>query len=207
MLVLHERRDYLKDSTNGPESGSFESSRKSASARPTPRDIRDGTSGNPVHDSESIMQPDRVQLHVLYRDTKYRLHGFREAVREGRHLDEAAGFARFVLNSGLCAVLAQFPQADPLPCDGHLLRGFAQDLLAAVQERWRTGNTKPEVELSELQAIRRNLDLIAGQVARMTPRVPVPVPEPLQASYADVTELPTVNERAGQPAARSAAAA
>jgi len=131
--------------------------------------------------------PDAVQLHVFWRDTKRQIDAFAQAVRAGQRLDEAAGFARYVLNSGLCGILAEFPHADPLTCDGHLLRSVAQDLLSAVQERWRTNDLKPTVDFCELQAINRKLDLIAGHVARISPMSPAillpaiePGPSPLE---------------------------
>lgn len=128
------------------------------------------------------MSLDRVQLHVLYRDTKSRLNSFSAAVREGRHLDEAASFARFVIWS-IAPLLIANPQPEPLPCDGNLLRSVAQSLLAEVQERWRTNDEQPKLELSELEAINRKLDLLAGHVARISPAMPSlflpPAPQPV----------------------------
>jgi len=142
----------------------------SASAR---HDISGAASspGNPEHESESIMQPDQVKLYVCYRDTQARLSSFSRCVQEGHHLDEAADFARFVFNS-LAPLLVLFPQSSPLPCDGHLLRRAAADLLRDVQERWVTGDTSPKLQLSELQGINHKLSILAAHVARMTPVMP-----------------------------------
>jgi len=114
------------------------------------------------------MQPDNVQLHIVWRESKNRCASLRRAVDEGRSLDEAANFARFVLFS-ICPLLKSFPQGDPLPCDGHLLQHYAEQLLRAAEGRYQTGNTSPQVDASALDAINRKLDLIAGQVARFTP--------------------------------------
>jgi len=110
------------------------------------------------------MSLDQALIHVLCRDTRYRIERLSRAVQEGQHLDEAADFARYVLNS-VAPLLAANPQPEPLPCDGHLLRHYAQDLLSLVQDRWRTHDTKPKLQLSELEAINHKLDLIAGRLA------------------------------------------
>jgi len=114
-----------------------------------------------------------VHFHVVYRDTSYRVASLSRAVQEGHSLDEAADFARFVINT-VAPLLAINPQAEPLKVDGHLLRHNAQELLSAAQERWRTHDTKPRLQLSELEAINHKLDVLAGHVARMHP-VLVPV--------------------------------
>jgi len=139
------------------------------------------------------MQPDRVYTHVLYRDTKYRIERLRLAVKEGRRLDEAADFAKFVINS-VAPLLISLPQGDPLPCDGHLLRGFASDLLSSVQDHWRAGKASPSVELSAVEGVSRKLDLIAGRLAQMSvPNMQTPVKCPncghLHPELAEVIEL------------------
>jgi len=125
--------------------------------------------GIQLHDSESLMHPDNVQLYVLCRETGNRIASLRRAVDEGHRLDEAANFARYVLFSGICTLLQQFPQGEPLPCDGHLLQHQANELLRAAQDRYRTGDTTAKLDWSYLDAINRKLDLIAGQVARFPP--------------------------------------
>lgn len=114
------------------------------------------------------MCPDRVKLHVLFRDTLRELKRFESAARESSCLQEAADFARYVSQS-VAPVLMLFPFESPLPCDGHLLRSIADALLAECQRRWREHDCKPKVDRSELEAINRKLDLLAGHVARISP--------------------------------------
>lgn len=112
------------------------------------------------------MQPDTVKAHVLYRDTKWRIERLQLAVKEGRQLQESADFARFVINS-IAPLLVTMPQGEPLPCDGNLLRGFAESLLSNVQDHWRAGGITPSVELSAVEGLGRKLDLIAGCLAQI----------------------------------------
>jgi hypothetical protein len=117
------------------------------------------------------MSPDAVKLHILYRDTIARLDVLSKGVRECRNLDEAADFARYVLNS-VAPLLKLCPIPDPFPCDGHLVNSLAQTLLSDVQDRWRLHDMEPRLDLSELTAIHRKLDLLAGHVARISPMMP-----------------------------------
>jgi hypothetical protein len=117
------------------------------------------------------MSMDSANLHILWRDSKRRLDDFSQAVREGRHLDEAASFARFVMFS-VCGLLVDHPQKFPLTVDGPMLRAQAEGLLSEIQTRYRAAKTPAAVDLSEVQAIHRKLDLIAGHLARSAPMSP-----------------------------------
>lgn len=91
-----------------------------------------------------------------------RLEGYSRSVQECKDLDAARTFAQFVFWSGLGKLLASFPQEFPLLVDGAALQRKAMDLLSQVNERTRNG--KPEIRLSELEAINTRLSAIEAKL-------------------------------------------
>lgn len=147
------------------------------------------------------MQADRVKFHVLFRDTITRLDVLSKAVRECRNLDEAADFAKYVLNS-VAPLLKTCPFPEPIPCDGHLVGSLAQTLLSAVQDRWRLHDMQPRLDLSELTAVNRKLDLIAAHVARISPMAQFVMLPPIPQSVPNVDSpaIPEASPRSGEAA-------
>jgi len=99
-------------------------------------------------------------------------------VRENKDVMAALDFARYVTWSGIIKVLDANASESPLVVDGALIRWKCEELTRMCQERFRTGQSSPHVEQSELEAINRKLDLIAGHVAQFVPAVPTLKVEP-----------------------------
>jgi hypothetical protein len=115
-----------------------------------------------------IVCPDLATLHWFWNETRNRLESLRHRVREGADLMEAADFCRYVLNSGLLKILAPFDTQAPLKIDSAFLRWSAEDLLREVQVLWRAGKIVPGANVAQNEAILHRLDLIAGQVAKLS---------------------------------------
>jgi hypothetical protein len=123
-------------------------------------------------------EPDAVTWHQLERAINRQLDDYGVQVQECKALESALCFARFVRNSGLVKLLKFHASDGPLPCDGALTEFKASQLEHAVTERYRLGDSAPHVEMCELQAINRKLDLLAGQIAYVLPVAKVDVSAP-----------------------------
>jgi hypothetical protein len=145
---------------------------------------------------------DPANLHILWRDSKRRLDDLAQAVREGQRLDEAASFARFVMFS-ICGLLVDHPQPFPLTVDAAMLRGQAEGLLSDIQTRYRAAKTPAAVDLSEVQAIHRKLDLIAGHLARTAPMSPTIIFPPMNGGKALGSRVSDGEEEGGARSAPS----
>jgi hypothetical protein len=104
----------------------------------------------------------------FWRETSNQLHSHKRLVAEGKYLEEAHDFCRYVLNSGMLSIFEASPQAFPLKVDAAFLRWQAEELTREIQDRYRKGKNTPTVEFSEIQSINRKLDLIAGQLAKVS---------------------------------------
>lgn len=105
----------------------------------------------------------------LHQETMTRLQTLRARTREGKFVDEASEFARWVRFSGimrLCAAL-NVGQVKAGPTDLERLR---QDILSDCEAFWKHEPRGPWVSLSELEAVNEKLDLIAAQVSRLSAR-------------------------------------
>jgi len=105
-------------------------------------------------------------MHWLWRETNSRLDRYSASVREGRELDAAAAFCRYLTFSGICALLEENAAPEPLTVDGALIRWKANDLEKEVCNQWRLGKV-PETRETQLEVIHHKLDLIAGQLAKI----------------------------------------
>jgi len=112
---------------------------------------------------------DSVKMHWMWRETIARLDVYAKRVSESKDLEAALEFGNYLLSSGLVKFFDSIPQPAPLTVDGPFLRWRVNELLQAVRSRYRTNDSQPHVEASELEAISRKLDLIAAGVAKLTP--------------------------------------
>jgi hypothetical protein len=90
-------------------------------------------------------------------------------VQEGKGLEAALEFARYVFWSGIIELCEEYPQEHPLKVDGAMMRWKCEELQRKVQDRYRLNDGKPHIERTELEEINRKLDLIAGHVAKFSP--------------------------------------
>lgn len=133
------------------------------------------------------MHPDdSANLHILYRETMNRLAIHARRVSEGKDLQAAVEFARFV-RFALAPICKANPARGPLPVDGYLLQHTASELENAVTERYRTNNQQPQIHMTELERINHKLELMAGQLARMIPTTATP-DTPALTVISDTTE-------------------
>jgi len=106
------------------------------------------------------------KLHWMWRETNSLLDRYARAVTEGRELDAAVAFARFVKFSGLAKFYAQNAQDEPLKVDGLEIEKKARALEMDVCDRWRRGAV-PESRDTQLELLSHKLDLIAGRLAKV----------------------------------------
>lgn len=111
----------------------------------------------------------------MWKETINRLDLFERLVQEGRALEPAVEFARFVLWSGLISFFEQNPQSAPLKCDGPLLRWKCEELQRCVTERYRLNDSSPRLGKGELETLHDKVDKLAGYVARLASRPVVTV--------------------------------
>jgi len=112
------------------------------------------------------VQSDGVLLHWLWKETINQLKVLDAAVRDGRGLEEAINFARFVQWSGLAKLMERNACDGELKVDGALVRWKCRELERTVQDAWKgreLARPKPDME-----AINYKLDLIAGRLAQLS---------------------------------------
>jgi hypothetical protein len=105
---------------------------------------------------------DDVDLAILASATTQRLEVLRRRAREGKSVDEASEFARWVLASGLLK-LCEGPGARELP---KLVRDVQWD----CDQHWRNQGQGPWVAKSELEAVNAKLDNLMALMASREPR-------------------------------------
>lgn len=120
------------------------------------------------------MSFDLVNLHWLWRETVNSLDAYAKRVRECKDLLGAADFARFVRSSGLLKLFDAHESLGPFEVSGASVRKKVSDLLFECGERMRSNKTEPLIALSELEAINRKLELIAGHVSKLSPVADLP---------------------------------
>jgi len=110
--------------------------------------------------------PDLALYAGLYRETLFKLERHEKLAREGKALEDAIAFARFVQWSCIVPILKAYPSERP-KIDGAHLQWRAEELERTCQSFWLGNGTVPAVQLAELEAIHDKLDLIAGHIAKL----------------------------------------
>jgi len=104
------------------------------------------------------MYPDRVQLHVMWRETDRFLESLAREVRENKRVMEASQFCRWLNFSGVVKLLESNPQDAPLLVDGKGLQKKLNDLIYDCGESFRLGKSDPKYAASDIAEINRKLD-------------------------------------------------
>jgi hypothetical protein len=123
------------------------------------------------------------QLHKLFKSTMGQLEFFKRRVREGVLVEDCQDFARYVRQSGMCAIMELHPPLGDTPRQTSVLKGlFPYDgnaLYRAAEElrldccRYYEGRTATAegtakgADKSDLESIDRKLDLIAGRLSQL----------------------------------------
>jgi len=107
-----------------------------------------------------------LSIHRIWLETSTRLGCYEKRVAEGVDLLPALDFAKFVFWSGIPQLCTLFPcTSEALKADGDALKKRAKALQSLCEETL-TGEGTPRVHETQLEAINRKLDLIAGHVGR-----------------------------------------
>jgi len=117
----------------------------------------------------SALEPHKV--HWLWKETVARLRRLDARAREGKSVDEANDFARWVRMSGLLWVFEAFKAAPPLEVSADAVRALLTEIACDCEAHWKNEPRGPWVEKSELESINQKLDLIAGQLVKLSPPV------------------------------------
>jgi len=120
--------------------------------------------------AKSAMDADQgvltLSVYRIWQETSTRLGCYERRVSEGVDLMPALDFARFVFWSGIPDLCEQcHAVTGALKTDGSALRKRAKALQSLCEEMM-TGEAAPRIHETQMEAINRKLDLIAGHVGR-----------------------------------------
>ncbi len=161
----------MPDNTEASRKPEFDNSRSScdslANAAGVPNTSAEdkGNSPNFSHENWNV-QPYRI--HWMWKETMERLHCLDLRAREGKCIDEASEFARWVQFSGLIHFFKENPQDEPLKVSAAELQRLITDTLFDCEQAWKKTPRGPWVSLSELEAVNHKLDLIAAKLATLS---------------------------------------
>jgi hypothetical protein len=118
------------------------------------------------------MERDRADAAWLWQEAVNRLESLSFRVREGRDLEAAAEFCRFILFSRVDKLLQPFAGDGGAKVDPAYLMWKAKDLLQQVQDLHSSGKVPEKANSSAMEGILHKLDMIAGHVAKFSPPEP-----------------------------------
>lgn len=150
--VCHTGRNDWRESAASPASGA----RQSADFH-----------GAPESESKHL-HFDSTQLHWLWNETRRQLE--RYATRAGEQVDVQAAmdFARWIQFSGLIKLFKDNRQDEPRKVDGDAIDELVRNLIMDCGD-YLKGNTPGFVRVSQVESVSHKLDLIAAQLARISP--------------------------------------
>ena len=88
------------------------------------------------------------------------------ALHQGRGVDEASNFARWLQFSGLLKILEAYPQPAPLEVDGVAVRRLVERVIAAAGELHKGGAMPINPSQSTVDEINGKIDFILSQMAK-----------------------------------------
>lgn len=113
------------------------------------------------------MQPPEVvvpsEMYWMCKETNAYLDALLAACREGKRVEEASRYCRWLQFSGVIKLLERNPQADPLPVDGKAVRRKVADVLDEAAEWLKGGKSVPRYVESDIAQINRKLDELLGE--------------------------------------------
>jgi hypothetical protein len=120
------------------------------------------------------MQFDKLNLHVLWRETSNRIEVLRRRVNEGVDVDAASEFCRWLRFSGILKLLESAPDDERLPCKGPQLSRAVERLTYDCGQWYANherANKKPAAQIprSELEAITVELAAMRATIAQLSP--------------------------------------
>jgi hypothetical protein len=126
-------------------------------------------------------------MHWLWKETYNRLERFDRLVQEGRGMDEALGFVRYLKGSGLLKLFNVTFQESPLKVDGPLIHWRCNELEQSILRRYSTGDLQGRIEPKDLQTLHEKLDTLAGYVSKLVPAI---APRPFAVEHESLTVIP-----------------
>ena len=118
------------------------------------------------------MEENSAILARIYGQTVNQIDAFSKRVQEGRDVEAASDFARWLSFSGICLLLERYPNEgqshNPLKVDGRLLRWKCDQLIEACNLRFRTNNLNPSFEKKEFESLHEKVDRMAGYLSKLT---------------------------------------
>jgi hypothetical protein len=145
--------------------GSRESAENPAQGACEPVDFQ----GSPESESKRL-HFDSTQLHWLWNETRRQLERYATRADEGVDLQAAMDFARWIQFSGLIRLFRDNPQSEPWKVDGELIDRLVRTLIMDCGEFLKL-NTPGFVRVSQIEAVSHKLDLMASQLAKLSPPV------------------------------------
>jgi len=118
------------------------------------------------------VQLDKVNLHIIWRETDNRVEVLHSRVREGKDVLAASEFARWLQFSGVLKLLVEQPF--PLPCRAAELRNKVEKLVAACGE-WFALHERSNIQphppspSPELERINAQLASLTAAVSNLSP--------------------------------------
>lgn len=122
--------------------------------------------------SRSVSNPSLSSLVKLQRETLGMLLHLERAVSEGRAVDEASNFCRWLTFSGLCHLLESFSGEPPWNIDGKEVRLVAQRVIAACGVIHKGGRMPANPQQSTVDEINAKMDYILSRMAKPAPPAP-----------------------------------
>ena len=129
--------------------------------------------GSPESESDTMQSDSKTlephKAHWLWKETYRRLETLGKRAREGKCVDEASEFARWLSFSGLIPLFKAYAAPDPLEVSHTKLERLIGDVLFECEQHWKRNPRGPWVSKSELESINQKLDLLAGRLAQLSP--------------------------------------
>jgi hypothetical protein len=144
------------------------------------------------------VETEPVNLHWIWSETVRRLEDLLRRAREGKHVQEASEFARWLRMSGLIKLFQFNPAQGHLTVDCKVVEKLIGDILSECEDQWRSRNADAKYAASDIAEISRKLDIIAAQVAKFSPGSSLPGGMPDREAH-DTAEAATAPGRARSP--------
>jgi hypothetical protein len=105
-------------------------------------------------------------LFWLCKETIGYLQKLERLVQQGRGVDEASNFARWLQFSGLLKILEAYPQPKPLEVDGVAVRRLMERVIATAGELHKGGKLPYNPSESTVDEINAKVDFMLSQLAK-----------------------------------------
>jgi len=121
-----------------------------------------------VSDNKNSLRMERHRLHAMWSHTMRFLDSLKTRVNEGKDIQAASEFARWIQTAGVVAMFEDNPQPSPLLVDGYATRRACVDVLQTCADQWRNGAPRI-VALAKVEELSLKVDVLAHAVAQLLP--------------------------------------